>query len=169
MSLALEDLIALKNAEKIADSMWLFVINWQEFAKDTIGKQIVRASDSIGANIAEAFGRFNYGEKVQFLYYARGSLFETKYWLNRAVIRNLVTQTDFQRLVDQLSETGKLINRYSNSLKSYKQEAAYQKTSLRENSLTYNLNILNDQNNLLDILSPYDLAFLNSIELDHIP
>ena len=96
MSLALEDLIALKNAEKIADSMWLFVINWQEFAKDTIGKQIVRASDSIGANIAEAFGRFNYGEKVQFLYYARGSLFETKYWLNRAVTRNLVTQTDFQ-------------------------------------------------------------------------
>jgi four helix bundle protein len=44
-------------AEKLADKIWQIVQEWNQFAKDTMGKQIVRAADSIGANIAvrEAF------------------------------------------------------------------------------------------------------------------
>lgn len=79
MSTQLEDLKILQNAENIADAIWKRVMKWEKFAKDVVGKQIIRAVDSIGANIAESYGRFNYGEKLQFLYYSRGSLFETKY------------------------------------------------------------------------------------------
>ena len=78
-----EDLQVLKAAETIADSIWKKVVEWDHFAKDVLGKQITRSADSIGANIAESVGRYNFGEKLQFLYYSRGSLFETKYWLNR--------------------------------------------------------------------------------------
>jgi four helix bundle protein len=81
MAIGLEDLQILKLAEAVADSIWKRVGGWDEFARDTVGKQITRSADSIGANIAESFGRFNFGEKLQFLYYSRGSLFETKYWL----------------------------------------------------------------------------------------
>ena len=90
MPTELEDLRILKTAEGIADAVWKQVVAWDEFARDVVGKQLARATDSIGANIAESFGRFNYGEKLQFLYYSRGSLFETKYWLNRALVRNLM-------------------------------------------------------------------------------
>jgi len=79
MATSLEDLRVLAMAESVADAIWGQVARWNEFSRDTVGKQVVRAVDSIGANIAEGFGRFNFGEKLQFLYYARGSLFETKY------------------------------------------------------------------------------------------
>ena len=74
MSTSFEDLRVLKSAEEVADAVWKRVSNWEDFPKDVVGKQIARATDSIGANIAESFGRFNFGEKLQFLYYARGSL-----------------------------------------------------------------------------------------------
>lgn len=44
-------------AEKLADEVWGIVRKWDLFAKDTVGKQLVRAVDSIGANIAEGTGR----------------------------------------------------------------------------------------------------------------
>ena len=75
MPATFEDLRVLKAAEEIADSIWKRVVRWEEFARDVVGKQLARAADSIGANIAEAFGRFHFGEKLQFLYFARGSLF----------------------------------------------------------------------------------------------
>ena len=84
MAATFENLRILQESEAIADALWKHVTRWDEFARDVVGKQLSRAVDSIGANIAESFGRFNFGEKLQFLYYSRGSLFETKYWLNRA-------------------------------------------------------------------------------------
>ncbi|MBD0314954.1 MAG: four helix bundle protein [Microcoleus sp. T3-bin5] len=40
-------------AEKISNELWFIVQKWDDFAKDTMGKQIVRSADSVGANIAE--------------------------------------------------------------------------------------------------------------------
>jgi four helix bundle protein len=48
--------------------------------------------------------RFNFGEKLQFLYYARGSLFETKYWLNRAKARELMPPESVQKYATRLSK-----------------------------------------------------------------
>ena len=52
-----EELQVYQLAEKLADEIWQIVQEWNQFAKDTMGKQIVRSADSIGANIAvrEAF------------------------------------------------------------------------------------------------------------------
>jgi hypothetical protein len=48
-----EKLQVYQLSEKIADSIWNIVVSWDSLAKDTVGKQIVRAADSVGANIAE--------------------------------------------------------------------------------------------------------------------
>ena len=50
-------------------------------AFDAIYTQIVRSASSIGANLAEGYGRSNPREYRQFLNIARGSNFETEYWL----------------------------------------------------------------------------------------
>jgi four helix bundle protein len=81
-----------KRAEDFSDRIWEVVCGWEYFAKDTVGKQLARSTDSIGANIAEAGGRFHPGDVIKFLFYARGSLRETKFWLRRCVTRKLMPE-----------------------------------------------------------------------------
>jgi len=73
----LEELQVYQLAMEMAEKIWIIVVNWNYFEKDTIGKQFVRAADSIAANLSEGFGRYFYKENKQFCYYSRGSLFET--------------------------------------------------------------------------------------------
>ena len=55
----LEDLEVYQLAEKFSDDVWAIVIKWDYFAKDTVGKQMVRSADSNTANIAEGYGRYH--------------------------------------------------------------------------------------------------------------
>jgi four helix bundle protein len=71
-------------AEQLADEVWKVVRKWDGLARDTVGKQLVRAADSIGANIAEGSGRGSNEDYRRFLRIARGSLCETQHWLRRA-------------------------------------------------------------------------------------
>lgn len=137
MATALEDLRILKAAEEVADLLWKKVVGWDEFAKDVVGKQIARAVDSIGANIAESYGRFNYGEKLQFLYYSRGSLFETKYWMNRALVRGLLHSEEVKDYTTRLSDVARQLNTFANGLKSLRQENKDAAKSIREGSTEY--------------------------------
>ena len=82
-----EELIVYQLAEKLANKIWNIVQSWNYFEKDTIGKQIVRSSDSVCANIAEGRGRFNDQDNRRFVRIARGSLYETIYFLRLAYMR----------------------------------------------------------------------------------
>jgi four helix bundle protein len=104
-------------AEDISDNVWLVVEKWQHFARDTVGKQLVRAADSIGANIAEGAGRGTYRENCQFIHYARGSLYETKHWLRRAYRRQLLTQSQIDQLKPKLDELAPRLNAYLKSIR----------------------------------------------------
>ena len=74
MATSFEDLRSLKAAEESADKIWKQVVQWDEFARDVVGKQMARAADSLGANIAESFGRLNFGENSSF-YTMHGAAF----------------------------------------------------------------------------------------------
>jgi four helix bundle protein len=54
--LKLNDITAYKIAYNLSNYVWDIVLKWDYFAKDTVGKQFVRAVDSISANVAEGFG-----------------------------------------------------------------------------------------------------------------
>lgn len=149
-----EDLQVLKAAEAIADSIWKKVVGWDDFAKDVLGKQITRSADSIGANIAESVGRFNFGEKLQFLYYSRGSLFETKYWLNRVKERGLMDASEIRGYVEGLTSLARQLNSFAGGLKTVRTEQ--KKSTVREESAAY-------QTDLSEILfSETDIDFLKT-------
>jgi four helix bundle protein len=137
MTAKFEELRVLKTAEALADEIWQRVTRWDNFPKDVVGKQWTRAAGSIGANISEAFGRFHYGERLQFLYFARGSLFETKYWLNRAVARNLISAPQAQLLSQQLSELTRQLNAFAAHVKSLRNIETRRPKALREALATY--------------------------------
>lgn len=137
MSATFEDLRVLKSAEEIADSVWKVVVQWDEFAKDVVGKQISRSADSIGANIAESFGRFNFGEKLQFLYYSRGSIFETKFWLNRTRERGLMKPDKVQEYVNRLTALARQLNTFASSLKTVRAELKPKSSAVREDPGEY--------------------------------
>ena len=101
---------------ELGDKIWEIVINWDYFLKDTIGKQLVRAADSVAANLSEGFGRFFYKENKQFCYYSRGSLFETKTWLTKAKNRKLLSEDQFENFSKDIDLIGKKLNSYSKSI-----------------------------------------------------
>ena len=160
MSATFEDLRVLKSAEEIADSVWKIVVRWDEFAKDVVGKQIARSADSVGANIAESFGRFNFGEKLQFLYYSRGSLFETKYWLNRTQVRGLMKPDEVQEYVTRLTDLARQLNIFASSLKTVRAEQKSKTSAVREPQAEYLTISLEDISNPL--FSEGELNWLNT-------
>ncbi len=52
-----ENLEIYQVSENLSDKIWEIVLKWNRLAQDTIGKQLIRSADSIGANIAEGSGR----------------------------------------------------------------------------------------------------------------
>ncbi|HNH83072.1 MAG TPA: four helix bundle protein [Acidobacteriota bacterium] len=111
-----EKLLVYQISERLADEIWKIVLTWGTFEKNTIGSQLVRAIDSVGANIAEGTGRAGKAEKRYFTRIARGSLTETQHWSRRAYRRNLLTNTQTQILKDLLDSLAPKLNAYLRSM-----------------------------------------------------
>jgi len=108
----LEDLEIYNLSMSLSDKVWNFVIKWEYFAKDTLGKQWFRASDSVSANISEGFGRNTYRDSRSFYYIARGSLYESKTWLDKAKSRKLISEEDFKTLYSEHNVLGYKLNNF---------------------------------------------------------
>ncbi|MGN8071787.1 four helix bundle protein [Mucilaginibacter sp. SG564] len=108
----LEELEVYQLAESFSDEIWMLVSEWDYFAKDTIGKQIVRAADSISANIAEGYGRYHYKENRNFCFFSRGSILETKGWLKKSLNRKLINDDQFNVLFEKLQIIHIKLNAY---------------------------------------------------------
>lgn len=111
-----EKLQVYQLSEKLADSVWEIVVTWDSFAKDTVGKQIVRAADSIGANIAEGSGRGSLPDNRRFVRISRGSLYETIHWLRRSYLRKLLSQTEVKKLRTLVEELSSKLNAFLRSV-----------------------------------------------------
>ncbi len=158
-----DELKILQQAEGIADDVWGIVIALPVFQRDVVGGQLCRAADSIGANIAESFGRYSYGEKLQFLYYARGSLFETKYWVNRIAKRQLVSNEIAMNYGERLTQLAKQMNSFASGWKSLKNSSPKNTRTLREESEEYIANpITHDDLLFTDI----QIGWLNQLSTD---
>ncbi len=108
--LPLGEMTAYKIANDLSDYVWNIVDKWDYFAKKTVGDQFVRAVDSVGANIAESYGRYFFNDSILFLYYSRGSCFESTFWAKKALERGLITNEQSSVINDYLTRLPKEIN-----------------------------------------------------------
>jgi len=113
----LEDLQVYNSSMQIGEDVWSIVMGWDNFAMDTIGKQLVKAIDSVAANVSEGFGRYHFREKTHFSYYSRGSLYESKTWLTKANNRKLINDEKFQILLSGIDKIGIKLNNYITTTK----------------------------------------------------
>ena len=112
----LEELNVYRLSMEIGEKVWNIVIKWDYFLKDTIGKQWVRAIDSVAANLSEGFGRYHYKEAKNFSYYSRGSLFESKTWLTKAYNRKLISEEEYHSFKNEIDAIGIKLNNYIKSI-----------------------------------------------------
>ena len=113
---SLEDLEVYKISLEISDSVWNIVIHWDNFSRNNIGGQLLRAIDSVGANISEGYGRGSKLDNARFVKMASGSLFETKHWLAISKRRNLLSDSDTKKILEAIESLLPRLSAYINYL-----------------------------------------------------
>ena len=93
----LEDLEIYRLARELSQTAWRIYAPLDVNTKIIIGNQFIEATDSVGANIAEAYGRFHYLDRIKFLYNARGSLVEAAHWIELLKERDIVGVEDYEK------------------------------------------------------------------------
>lgn len=107
----MEDLEVFRRYVEVADWVWDTVERWPRLAQDTVGSQLIRACDSVGANLVEGDGRATDPDSLRFFVIARASARESRYWLNRAIKRRLIPPADGEARIAELVSATQLLNK----------------------------------------------------------
>jgi len=119
-----ENLRVYQLAEQLADEVWRIVGGWETFERNTVGSQIARSADSIGANLAEGSGRGSNADYKRFIKISRGSLYETRHWLRRAYKRGLLSKDQTETLTMIIEELTPKLNAYLRSIGTFQKDEA---------------------------------------------
>jgi len=95
----LENLDVYKLSRELSRLGWRAYekLEWQD--KKIMGDQFIASIDSIGANIAEGYGRYHYLDKIKFYYNSRGSLSEScGHWLELLSERKKIDSDEFKHI-----------------------------------------------------------------------
>ena len=106
------DLEVYTLSREISQIVWRIYKRFDWQTKKIIGDQWVTSVDSIGANIAEGFGRFHYLDKNKFNYNSRGSLFESIHWTYVLFEREFINKDEQDTLTGKLKNLTLKLNQY---------------------------------------------------------
>jgi four helix bundle protein len=109
--LPIEEMEFFKLYEEVADWVWDVVAQWSFLAQDTVGKRLIRAADSIGANLVEGDGGYTDADSLHFFVIARASARECRWWLKRAVHRKLLSAEEGSARIETLETATRWLNR----------------------------------------------------------
>ena len=116
------DLEVWKKARVFRNDMYSLQKNFPKDEKYKLSDQLIRASRSITANIAEGHGRYHYQENIQFCRIARGSLSECLDHLICAYDCGFITKESWVEYKNQIDQIKKILNGYIAFLKRKKNE-----------------------------------------------
>ena len=110
------DLDVWKDAHSLSIEIYKLTDKFPKKETYAIVDQIRRASTSVGANIAEGFGRFHYKEKIKFYYNARGSICEVQNFLFLAQDIDYMNKTTARELFIKYENLNKRLNNFIKSV-----------------------------------------------------
>lgn len=119
-----EELECWKKADALRKRLSILVKTFPSEEKYRLCDQIIRASRSVTANIAEGFGRFHYQENIQFCRQSRGSLYEIIDHLIVARDENYIADSDLIDLKREIQECLAILNGFINYLNRAKSESS---------------------------------------------
>lgn len=108
----LEDLEVYNLSMDLADKIYYLIEEFDFYHKDTIGKQWIRAIDSVSLNLSEGFGRFSHKDSRNFSIIARGSLYESKTCLNRVFRRKKISEEKYNEILQAHNNLGIKLNNF---------------------------------------------------------
>jgi len=103
-------------AKDISIKIWDAVSQSSKSPTYYLFNQLLRAADSVGANIAEGCGRGSKADKRRMIFIARGSMYETKYWITLALERKLINEKAAREILFDIENLIPQINAYINYL-----------------------------------------------------
>lgn len=115
-----EELIVWQEARKFRQTIDLLVKSFPADERYRLADQLIRASRSISANIAEGYDRYHFQENIQFCRQARGSLTECLDHLICACDGGYITTDQLQEKRTHYQQIMKLLNGYIAYLKERK-------------------------------------------------
>ena len=107
-----EELEAWKLARQIKNEVRILCKSFPDEEKYRLVDQTIRSSRSVGANIAEGFGRFHYKENTKFCRTSRGSLMETLNHLIDAYDEGYIDEKCLNTYRDKILHCNKVLNGY---------------------------------------------------------
>ncbi len=110
------DLEIYKDSLLLAKDVYLITKSFPREEVYGMRDQIRRAVASIGANIAEGFGRYHFKDKLIFFYNARGSLYETMHFVELAFEVDYISGVDEVKLLERLDKLSVRLNNFINSI-----------------------------------------------------
>lgn len=116
----LGQLTIYRQAREISGGAWEIYGSFSWETRKIIGDQFITAVDSVGANIAEGWGRFHFLDRNRFNYNARGSLTESLHWLELLLTRGLVDASKGIALKNKIRTLHYGLNNYISSIKKQK-------------------------------------------------
>ncbi|MCH7400624.1 four helix bundle protein [Belliella kenyensis] len=119
----LEELEVYKLSRELSRMGWTIYkkMDWQ--TRKIIGDQFIESTDSIGANIAESYGRFHYLDRIRFLYNSRGSMIESvNHWLSLMLEREIISKEEFGEFKQVSDKLSLKLNNYIQSIYNSKKE-----------------------------------------------
>ncbi len=116
------DLDVYKESRIFRNEMFELTRNFPKDEKYILTDQLVRASRSIAANIAEGYGRFHYQENIQYCRIARGSLSECYEHLICAYDCKYIDEETLKKYKTKIDRIGQMLNGYIRYLQKRKNE-----------------------------------------------
>ena len=117
-TLSFEDLEVWQKGRQLRKDLSQLARKLPSSEKFRLADQLLRASRSVTANIAEGYGRFHYQENIQFCRQARGSLFELLDHLSVAYDEEYISEENFAEAKERIFEVIRMLNGYVKYLKS---------------------------------------------------
>ena len=114
------DLDVWKKCRDIRIMIWKLCKRFPAEEKFRLANQMIRASRSSTANIAEGYGRFHFQENIQFCRQSRGSLFELIDHVLVAEECEYIDSEEKEELIEHIISAIRLLNGYIKYLKARK-------------------------------------------------